>query len=288
MSDLGDLQLRRTPDPDPPAGERRRSAALWVAAALLVLGVAAAMYVLFGTRDRAMDAPPAAVDTDLPSGPRAPLGGPAEDVVVPPLDETDALVRQLVGALSSHPRVAAWLTTDDLIKNFTAVVHDISAGMTPASRLPAVAPGGNFRTSEGDGEQRIDPRSYARYDSLAGAVASIDAAGAARLYGTLKPRIEEAYAEQGFPHVAFDRTLERAIVRLLQTPVVAEGAAVHPRGAEMFAYADQRLENLSPAQKQLLRMGPRNARIVQEKLREIAVALGIPRDRLPAEPPPPA
>jgi len=38
---------------------------------------------------------------------------------------------------------------------------------------------------------------------------------------------------------------------------------------------------LTAAQKQLLRMGPENARIVQAKLCEIALALGVPPQRLP-------
>ena len=41
------------------------------------------------------------------------------------------------------------------------------------------------------------------------------------------------------------------------------------------------LESLTNAQKQLLRMGPRNVKLIQAKLREVAVALGIPASRLP-------
>jgi len=52
-----------------------------------------------------------------------------------------------------------------------------------------------------------------------------------------------------------------------------------------YAYADQRLESLTPAQKQLLRTGPRNVRIIQTSLRQIALALGIPPERLPATAP---
>lgn len=47
-------------------------------------------------------------------------------------------------------------------------------------------------------------------------------------------------------------------------------------------FADPDLEALPAAQKQLLRMGPRNVRIIQSSLREIALALGIPAERLPA------
>jgi hypothetical protein len=43
-----------------------------------------------------------------------------------------------------------------------------------------------------------------------------------------------------------------------------------------FRYADPKLEALTPAQRQFLRIGPRNVRLVQGKLREFAAALAAP------------
>ena len=43
-----------------------------------------------------------------------------------------------------------------------------------------------------------------------------------------------------------------------------------------FRYADPKLEELTAAQKQFLRMGPRNVRIIQQKLRELQPALSAP------------
>ncbi len=42
-----------------------------------------------------------------------------------------------------------------------------------------------------------------------------------------------------------------------------------------YRYVDPKLEALSPAQKQLLRMGPENAQKIQAKLRELAGVLGL-------------
>jgi hypothetical protein len=50
----------------------------------------------------------------------------------------------------------------------------------------------------------------------------------------------------------------------------------------LYAYANPSLEELTPAQRQFLRMGPRNMRIVKAKLREVAGFLGIPDSELPA------
>jgi hypothetical protein len=54
-----------------------------------------------------------------------------------------------------------------------------------------------------------------------------------------------------------------------------------PTGATRYAFENPRIERLTAAQKQLARMGPRNVRTIQGKLREIALALGIPAERLP-------
>jgi hypothetical protein len=55
---------------------------------------------------------------------------------------------------------------------------------------------------------------------------------------------------------------------------------LQPRGIG-YAFEDPRLEGLTSAQKQLLRFGPENARRVQASLHRLALALGIPAERLP-------
>jgi hypothetical protein len=175
----------------------------------------------------------------------------------------------------------AWLPTNGLIRNFTVVVTNIAEGPTPAKQLKVLKPAAPFRiTSSRDGTTIADPRSYDRYTKIADAVASVDPAAAARLYATLKPRIEDAQRDLGSAE-SFDRTLERAIIVLLSTPSTDGSERLKPKGIG-YGYADDRFESLTPAQKQLLRMGPRNARVIKSRLREIAVALGIPPSHLPA------
>jgi hypothetical protein len=115
----------------------------------------------------------------------------------------------------------------------------------------------------------------------------MDPAGLAHIYSILKPRLIEAYAELGHPQGDLDVAVERAIVHLLQVPAVEEPIALQPRVLS-FRYERDDLESLSPAQKQLLRMGPRNVKAIQGQLRAVARELGIPLARLtpgPAGPP---
>ena len=50
------------------------------------------------------------------------------------------------------------------------------------------------------------------------------------------------------------------------------------RVGNFYEYPDEELEGLSLAQRHLLRMGPRNALRIQEKLREIQSGLGLAED----------
>jgi hypothetical protein len=211
------------------------------------------------------------------------LGGDGRAISLPPLDESDSFVRDLVKAMSSNPGVVTWLATDGLIRNFTLAVANVADGKSPAGQLRRLRPSSKFGVLERGGDLQIDPRSYARYDALAGAAASLDPRGSARIYTTLKPRIEEAYRELGPSNVAFDRVLEDAIVLLLSTPVPGDPVRVEPGGVG-YRFAADDLEALTPAQKQLLRIGSRNVRVVKASLREIALALGIPAERLPRPP----
>jgi hypothetical protein len=203
-----------------------------------------------------------------------------EPIDLPPLGASDALVRQLVGRLSSHPMVARWLTTDQLLRNFTVVLVNIADGRTPATQLEKMRPKGRFAVLTDAQGPYIDPNSYHRYDAYADAVSGLDPNGTARLYETLKPRIQDAYRELGYPNGDVDSALKRAIVLLLKTPVV-EGRIGLTGPPPLYTFSDDRLELLAGSQRQLLRMGPRNERLVQEKLRAIAPLVGISPQELP-------
>jgi Protein of unknown function (DUF3014) len=277
LNDVSDYELEK--DDQPSTFETRSPARLIIAAVVLAVAIGAGWFY-FTNRQGQSDTSQTNAETAAPAAPARPLGGQGDVIELPPLNETDALVRRLVGALSSHPTVAAWLATDDLLRGFTVAVENIADGATPARRLPALRPAGQFRVTEDDDDLLIDARSYERYAPLASAIDSLNIEGTARLYSTLKPRMEEAYAELGRQR-SFDVALEQAFVAMLQTPVLDGQVPIVPKGATLYAFEDPRLERLTAAQKQLARMGPRNVRVIQNKLRQIALALGIPPERLP-------
>jgi hypothetical protein len=278
--DEPDYELQSGASQAPELPPDRSALILWAVIAALVVGTAIAAYIAFGGGKGSVKVVTEPVPIEAPPADR-PLGGDAESIVLPALDETDPIVRQLVGKITSHPRLAAWLATDGLIRKFVAGVSGVAEGKTATAELRVLRPQSAFVVADRRGALYIDPRSYDRYNALADAAASIDPAGAAKVYATLKPRIEQAYRELGIEDRSFDRPLQQALVELLKTPIVDGPVQVEPQGASAYRFASSDLEALTAAQKQLLRTGPANTRKIQASLRAIAQALGVPAERLP-------
>jgi hypothetical protein len=194
---------------------------------------------------------------------------------LPSLDGSDAFVRQLAASLSTHPALARWLAQNGLVRMVVAVVANVAEGVTPRPHLEFLAPKERFRATGSRRRLVPDPKGFAGYDAVADAIAALDAAAVATAYRTLEPLFEEAYRELGHPEGGFLSAVDRASAALLAAPVPGADVALVPH-ATGFRYTDPRLEGLSGAQKQLLRMGPRNVRLVQGKLRELRGALGLP------------
>jgi len=196
----------------------------------------------------------------------------AIDVLSVELDKSDGLVRELVGQLSSHPDLARWLVTEDVIRKFVAAVDNIANGHSPRHQIDFFKPGTEFLVEGGPGDFSMDPAGFARYNAVADVFSSLDSAGTVRLYRQVTPAVQEAYKDLGYPEERFHASLVRAIDELLQVPVIT-GDVLLEEKIKSFAFADAELEAMSQAQKHLFRMGPQNVRTIQTKLRELKTLL---------------
>lgn len=196
---------------------------------------------------------------------------------LPTLGASDAVVRRLAAQVASHPHLATWLASDDLIRRFVRAVVDLSRGSSPVPALDMLIPTEPFSVRRDGDRLFMDPRSQRRYDLLGDVFASVDVGDAVEVYQRLLPLFEEAYRELGVADGEFEEVLARAVANLLGVEVPERDLEVR-EAVDRYVYVDERIESLTPAAKHLYRMGPENARRVQEKLREISRRL----DLLPA------
>jgi hypothetical protein len=263
-----------------PIGRRRRSGGSGPPkmGVLMTIGVVAVLAVIGWFWFRAQG--PGEIPDEAPSPVAAPDTSPAVPDV-PPLDlpelsASDAFVRDQVARLSSHPRLAAWLVTDRLIERFVLLVVELAGGSNPSEHVRHMQPQEGFTVREVDGRLVIAPESFRRYDLLAATFASLDTPGTVQLYRQLRPLIDEAFQELGIPDRTFDETLELAIRNVLAAEVPTASPEVVPVEG-VYEFRDPALEARRGGEKLLIRMGPQNARRIQEKLRELSEAPGWPR-----------
>jgi len=216
----------------------------------------------------AEDIPPQpAPVVELPAEAQAPA--PPE---LPPLAESDAMVREQLSAAGAGAELDKLQQQQNLIQQGTALIEGFSRGLVVRKLLPLDPPKGAFKVEE-QGEQMImSPDSYTRYDSYAEAIATLDSAVLVDNFHTMRPLFEQAYDEMGLPAEDFDNAVIRVLDRILATPEIEEPIALTRRSV-MYQYADPQLEQLTPLQKQLLRMGPDNIRRIKEQAAALRAGL---------------
>lgn len=185
-----------------------------------------------------------------------PITAPPPPVELPPLDEMDGFLRPLLQALSSRPELVRWLATDDLVRQLAAAIAKASQGDNPAGGFMELAPSSRLAVARSGNRRTIDPASYRRYNGLVTTVTTIDASAVARIYKTIRPRLNEAYQNMGHPGGNVDTAMRQALDLLLDTPVVKDPIVLVEGAGARWAYADPELESLTSTQKQLIRMGP--------------------------------
>lgn len=205
--------------------------------------------------------PPAPVEPAAEAQPPAPT-----PPSLPPLDTSDETVRSLVTQLSNHPELATWLVSGDLARRFVAAVDNVARGESPRVHFGFLDPERPFETTYRDGDLIIDPVSFERYDPIVEVFTTVDAEQAVAIYRRMKPLFDEAYRELGYPDAEFDRTLKRALNRLIAVPI-PDGPIELDQRVTSYRFADPALENAAAAAKHLLRLGPSNARRLQGRFK---------------------
>lgn len=261
---------------DPESERRSLSRGEWGAVILAVLVVAGAVWVWLRnpTSQQAPGAQPVADSSAQP---------PAAQESAPPAPVPDAQARPQLETLSSDAAFRRWLAAaDDIVRRWAIATDNLAEGVSPRKVLEPAAPKGPFRAFQRGGKTFMSPESSARYDELARAVASVNPQAFASVYKALKPAVEFSYRALGYPNGSLDAATARALRRIEGAPVKEGDVELVPeRGVYLFA--DPKLEQLSQTDKHFLRMGPRNARLIQAKARELREALAFPAEAASAK-----
>lgn len=184
------------------------------------------------------------------------------------VDDGDTVLKTLAAGWSSDPQFVKWLEQLSL-RHLVAAVQLVAEGSSPRPALPFLSIAGPFEVREERSLVFIAPSSYARYDALMSVAGSVNVAAAGDAYAQLRPFFDAAFAEIGRPGAHFDDVLTAALRRWGSVPLQQGAVELVAKGVG-YQFKEPSLEALSPAEKQVLRMGPTNGQTLQRQLREFA------------------
>lgn len=282
------MEVQPDERPETETSSPRSQSGLWIALVIAVLLLGGGAYYLLDSGEDEAEEPAEMVDVEpepLPAPAPKPQELPdvKEEIPVkaepaekkpelPSLDESDALAREKLAELSPDGKLELWLPGDFIVRRGTTLVDGLSRGILLRKMLKVPQPDEKFAVVKDGAKISIDPANYQRYSYLVDTLESLDTDKLVGLFHYMRPLLEQAYGELGYPPEKIDKAVIAALDQILATPSPLQPVYLTQESVN-YKYADPTLEALPPIQKQLIRMGPENMERVKAKARAIREAL---------------
>ncbi len=194
------------------------------------------------------------------------------EIDLPTLDESDGWFTTKLPNLTWRKELLKLVVTDDMIRRFVVFTDNFSQGTLAYEHAPLITPNAKFTAIEAQSENgakwQWDETSARRFSLYVDLLRSMDSEMLIQWYVELKPLIDQAYGELGYPDEEFTEVLHRAITKVLDMDIPkAQPELVRP--SVMYKYKDESLESLDDAEKLLLRLGKENLLVIKSVLLEI-------------------
>ena len=197
-----------------------------------------------------------------------------EDVIepkveLPALDNSDELVQSKLSELTWRKELLRLVIDEDMIRRFVVFTENFANGSIVYDHSPLVTPDANFTATESEQDTwQWDTASSNRYNLYVELLQSMDTEQLVDWYIELKPLVDDAYAELGYPDTDFTDTLKLAIARILDMKFPDSSLELE-RPSVMFKYKDKSMESMPDADKLLLRIGKQNLLVIKSILLKV-------------------
>ena len=206
---------------------------------------------------------------------------PVPEKVLPALDESDSWIREKLPTVTWRKELLKLIIDDDMIRRFVVFTDNFAKGTLAYEHSLLIKPTTTFSAQENqlNGETTLvwDESVSKRFGVYVELLRSIDNDLLIQWYSELKPLINEAYSELGYPDEEFTDVFQEAITRVLDMEIPKE-PPVLVRPSVMYKYQDSDIEALSDADKLLLRLGKDNLLVIKSVLLEINEKLSRTRE----------
>jgi len=194
------------------------------------------------------------------------------EIALPTLDESDSWFSTKLPELTWRKELLKLVVTEDMIRRFVVFTDNFSQGTLAYEHTPLITPNVKFTAieSQSDGvvKWQWDEDSARRFSLYVDLLRSMDSDMLIEWYVELKPLIDQAYEELGYPDDDFTEVLHNAITKVLDMEVPKDQPELK-RPSVMYKYEDESLESLDDAEKLLLRLGKENLLVIKSVMLEV-------------------
>ena len=203
----------------------------------------------------------------------------AEVPPLPSLDESDNWLKEKLPSLTWRHELLKLVIDDNMVRRFVVFTDNFSQGILTYKHSPLTLPNSSFSAIETQNfdesnqqEWLWDKSSERRFSLYIDLIKSTDSESLINWYLEIKPLIDEAYSELGYPDDKFTDTLQSAITRVLDADSPKSPLKII-RPSVMYKYQDPAIEALDDVDKLLLRLGKENLLIIKSALLEFSEKL---------------
>lgn len=185
-----------------------------------------------------------------------------------PRQMSEAAVNKELSRHWSLAQLRQFFNLQEQARRLVVTVDNLPGTHIPSQlRVARGVPGLLVVDKQGEGIT-LDERNFQRYDAFIGFAESLDARTLGKLYAKFYPLLQHTYEDTGFPGQRFHDRVLAAIDDMLAAPkVTGQIRLVQPKVLYRFEHPE--LEDLSPGQKIMIRIGPRNADRVKAVLKRV-------------------
>jgi Protein of unknown function (DUF3014) len=254
----------------------RNKAIWWSAGAVVVVIVGIGVYYRYHAQSVPekvqQNRPPPPPPNTESGGIQHPVPSSADSTALPPLNQSDQVVRDSLAGLFGQPAAAQFLVPENIVRHIVVTVDNLPRKKVAVDLRPVKPTPGETVVATQSDTTTLSTANYARYTPFVRLVESADPKTLATVYFHLYPLFQQAYEDLGYPGRFFNDRLVEVIDHLLAAPE-PQGPIELVQPKVFYQFADPKLEDLSAGQKLLIRMGPANERALKAKLRDLRVEL---------------
>lgn len=201
-----------------------------------------------------------------------PLVAIEPELILPTLNESDVWVQEKLPSFTWRKELLKLVINKDMIRRFVVFTDNFAQGNLAYAHSPLIQPNAKFLANEvsngASSDWKWDESATRRFTLYVDLLRSFDSETLVQSYFEMKPLIDQAYAELGYPDDNFTEVLHDAITKVLDMEIPKESLDL-VRPSVMFRYKDEKIEALDAADKLLLRLGKENLLVIKSVLLEI-------------------